>query len=262
METKTTPKFQAHLQRGGTGLLEMRRLLEAFAEHGNLERLKQQAFKENLLGKTSERLVKDMLYAFKRRFLEPLDLPPVRLIAQAMCSPIPDVAKNQVLFPYFVHTDPLVEECYRDLVLARLGSSQAQLATGEVIDYLSTLSESHPELARWSEHLRVRWSQGFLALLRHFGLMERHPRTTLRRLWLLPESFAFFWLWFWQQDQSFWDADRSEVWLILQLDERGKNELLTDGQLRGWWHYQRLGEIVQFKPRFSSVEEWIKDGLA
>lgn len=94
-DVEITHKFQAHIQRGGVGLLEMRRLLEAFAEHGDLEKLRDQAFKENLLGKTSSHLVKDMIYAFKRRFLQPIDLPTVDLVSQAMCSSMVDSAKTQ-----------------------------------------------------------------------------------------------------------------------------------------------------------------------
>jgi len=47
-----------------------------------------------------------------------------------------------------------------------------------------------------------------------------------------------------------------------QMDERNKDELLTEGQLRHWWHYQRSGDLVRFQPRFGSVEEWLNHGLA
>lgn len=260
METPT--RFQSHLQRGGTGLPEMRRFLEAFAQHHDFERLKQQARHENLLGKTSSHMVNDALHAFKRRFLQPTSLPPTHLVAQAMGAPMPEAAKTQILFPYFVCTDPLVDECYRSLVLRRLENPKAALTRAEVTEHLLELGKQHPELTKWSEYLRVRWARGFLALLRQFGLMERHPRTHLRRLYLLPEPFAFYWLWFCQKDGSFWDATRNEVWTLLQLDERRKEELLAEGQLRGWWHYQRAGEIVSFVPRFTGVEEWLKNGLA
>lgn len=258
----TAPRFQAHLQRGGIGLSDMRRLLEAFAAHGDLEKLEYQALKENLLAKTSDHAVKAMLSAFKRRFLQPVGLPPARLVADAMLSPLPEGAKNQILFPYFVSSDPLVETCYRDLVLPRLNSLDSQLARREVQDYLIALSDGNPELKEWSDYMLLRWSRAFLTLLRRFGLVGHHPDTQLRRLWLLPESFAFFWLWFRKEGGSFWEAERGGPWALLQLDERSKEELLTEGQLRGWWAYQRLGDIVEFQPRFSNLEEWMDSGLA
>jgi hypothetical protein len=262
VEAQTTRRFQANLHRGGMGLSETRRLLELFAEHEDFERLRQQALKENALGKTSDHHVRAMIYAFKRRFLQPFDLPPAHLVGAAMHSRMVDAAKTQIILPYFLRSDALAEECYRKLVLTRLGSSQAHLRTTEVVAHLVVLSENHSELNEWSDYLSLRWSRGFLALLRHFGLMERHPRTGLRDLWLLPEAFAFFWLWFWQQDNSFRKAERSEIWELLQVDERRKNELLAEGELRHWWYHHRLGGIVQFQPRFTSVKEWLENGLA
>ena len=260
MEDK--PKFQAHLQRGGTTLNEMRRLLEAFAEHHDYKLLRKQALEENLLGKSSEHFIKDLLSVFRRVFLKDLGLPPVGSVALAMRSNISDAAKVQILFPYFVRSDPLVERCYRDLVIKRLNEREPSLTSGEVAAHLLELSTRHPELGRWSDYLRLRWSRGFIALLRHFGLMERHPRNEIRRLWLLPEPFAFFLLWLWEREGSFLEAERDEIWEILQLTDQLREELLSEGEVRGWWRYQRLGEIVEFQPQFSNPEEWLYHGLA
>ncbi|MBC7335932.1 MAG: DUF1819 family protein, partial [Clostridia bacterium] len=247
---------------GGTGLAEMRRLLEAFADHGDYHRLREQALRENLLGKTSEHMVDAMLQAFRRRFLRAEDLPPAPVVALAMRAHMPEAAKAQILLPYYIRADSLVEECYRSLVLARLKVPAPVLTRDEVVEHLLKLGEGHPELLKWSAYLRLRWARGFLALLRQFGLMERHPRTSLRRLYLLLECFAFFWLWLCQKDGSFWDAERDKIWPLLQADGRQKEELLLQGQLRGWWHYQRAGDIVSFTPRYASVEEWLEGGLA
>ncbi len=259
MSTETV-KFQAHLQRGGLGLEEMKRLLLAFAELGDVDEVTKRALRENLLGKTSGWMVKDMLYAFRRRFLSDSGLPPADLIALFLKGRVSEVAKNQVLFPYFVVTDPLVERCYRDLVLSRI-SNPGQLTKEDVRAYLEELSAHHPELAKWSEELRRRWSRGFLTLLRRFGLMERSPGKGLKRLWLLPEPFAFFWFWFWERGGSFWFAAEQTLWELLQVNRQQMEELLVEGRLRGWWSYQRSGRIVEFQPRFLVLWEWLENAL-
>lgn len=251
-------KYQAHLQRDGTGLEEMRRLLLAWAKHGDWERLREQALRENLLGKRSDDFIKDLLGAFRRRFLRPTDLPPAPLVARMLQAPIPEAAQVQMLFPYFLRADPLAERCYRDLVLPRLEAAAPALTTAEVQAHLEALAREHPELARWSPILRARWARGFTALLRRFQLMEQAPRTGLKRLYLLPEPFAFFWLWAWEQNGSFWEADRLDLWTLLQADKRVREELLAEGQLRGWWTYQRSGSIVSFHPRFPALGAWLE----
>jgi hypothetical protein len=254
-------KFQAHLQRGGIGLEEMKRLLLAYAECGDELEVKRRAFEDNLLGKTSKWVVKDMLYAFRRRLLSNSGLPPAELVGTLLKFSIPEAAKNQTLFPYFIVTDPLAERCYRDLVLSQVNNSNPQLTRKEVRQHLEALSLNHPELAKWSEKLKERWSSGFLTMLRRFNLMERSPKKNLKRLWLLLKPFAFFWLWFWEQGGSFWSAVEHPLWELLQVDERRIEELLVEGQLRGWWSYQRSGSIVDFQPRFPTLKEWLVNAL-
>ena len=255
-------EFRAHLQRGGIGLREMQRLLEAYAEHGDWGRVRELVRQENFLGKTSDYAISAVLKAFRRRFISDLGLPPVDLVAQMMVSKISQLAKVQILLPYYLLSDPLIQHCYHELVLKRLNSERPTLTSAEVHEYLTVLGEKHGELARWSDYLRRRWARAFLTLLRHFGLMEPHPRTKLQKLWLLPEPFGFFYLWFWERNGSFWRVRQEELWVLLQLDEKRWEELLSEGQLRGWWVYQRSGDIVQFRPIYDHLEEWLRDGLA
>jgi len=254
--------FQAHLQRGGIGISEILRLLQAYRQHGEWERVKQLALSENILGKTSDHMVKSVLYTFKRLFFSDTGLPPVDLVSQFMDVDLPQLARMQTLLPYFLLSDPLVKQCYCDLVLNRLSSNKSTLVSSEVVEYLLTLSIEHPELLKWSEYLRKRWARGFISLLRKFGLMEPSPQKGLRSLWLLNEPFAFFWFWFWQKDGSFWSVWKKEIWELLQLDDKHKEKLLIDGESCGWWTYRRSGEIVHFQPKFSSLLDWIENGLA
>lgn len=262
MSSEQTKKYHAHLHRGGTGLLEMRRLLEAYAEHSDWEELKAQARTNNLLGKTSAHMVDALLAAFRRRFLLPLGLPGALSVAMAMRSAMPEAAKTQVLLPYYLRSDGLVERCYRDLVLPKVALPGATLCLDEVQAHLQHIAAQHPEVGAWSDYLQLRLARGFLALLRHFGLLERHPGTALHRLWLLPEAFAFFWLGLWFASGSYWAAAEDDLWLLLQTDPERRGRLLDEGQVRGWWSYQQLASIVQFQPRYSSVEEWLQHGLA
>lgn len=260
-EQVTQPKFEAHLQRGGTGVPEMIRLLQAYAEHEDIEKLKDQVFKEHLLGKTSTDMEKDVFYAFRRRFTRPNDLPSANYIAYMMNSRISEAAKTQLLFPYFLASDPMATHFYQKLVLTRISTSQSSLQIDDVYTYFEDASQSHPEIAKWSTEVRRRWCRGFIFFLRQFKLLEPKPGVILRRLWLLPEAFAFYWLWFWYQEESYHQANQNSWWPILQVDQAFKNDLLTEGQLRNWWRLQQAGEIVQFDPKYNSLGEWIDHGL-
>jgi hypothetical protein len=259
--TETVKKFKADLHRGSLGLTETRRLLEAFAETHDLEEVNRKATLQNLLGKTSDAHVRAMLSAFRRRFIQDLGLPSLDVLGLAIRSSIPEVAKNQLLLPYYLRSDLLVEFCYRDMVLSQLGQSSPRLTTQEIVNWIAAVSVNHPELKEWSDYLRIRWSRGFLALLRQFALMEQHPKKQLKRLWLLPEAFGTFWLWLWGKDKSFWVVQRNNLWQMLQLSSKLINDMLAEGELRRWWHFEKLGSIVQFESNYANVEEWLKTGM-
>jgi len=261
MAVTVAPFYRAHLHRGGIGMREMLRLLDAYARSGNWTTVRREAVEENLLGKTSGHQVRDLLKAFRRRFLSAPTLPPAESVGQFLRSPIPEAAKIQVLLPYYVLTDPLVERCYRDLVLPRLASGLAELPAPAIRAHLESLGEEHAELHRWSPTLRERWIRGFRTLLRQLRLMDRHPSSRLRRPILLPEPFGFYWLWHWERSESFREAEVANLWDLYLLDVEQRERLLGEGQVRGWWTYQRLGPIVQFHPAYVDLKEWLRYGL-
>jgi hypothetical protein len=252
--------YRAHLHRGGIGLQEMIRLLDAYARYGDWQTVRREALEENLLGKTSGYQVRDLLKAFRRRFLSDSNLPPAHSVGQFIRSPLPEAAKIQVLLPYYVLTDLLVERCYRDLVVPRLSSLPAELTATEVREHLESLEAEHPELRRWSKTMRERWICGFRTLLRQFRLMDQHPSSRLRRPMLLPEPFGFYWLWLWERFGSFREAEAADLWSLYLLDVEQRERLLGEGQVRGWWTYQRLGSIVQFHATYD-LNGWLRHGL-
>ena len=118
--------YKCNLHRAGVFLLENIRLLKAFAVYGDFKRLSEEALKENLLGKTSAHTIKAILQAFRRRFLNPHpSLLPAALVAQAVKAALPEVAKTQILFPYYLLSDAPVADVYRGLVLPQVSRGTA-----------------------------------------------------------------------------------------------------------------------------------------
>lgn len=254
--------YKCDLHRGGVSLLETIRLLKAFTVRGDFKHLSEEAFQNNLLGKTSIHTIKAILQAFRRRFLNPHPLlPPAVLVAQAVKTALPDVAKTQILFPYYLLGDALVADIYREIVLPRLSRENSVLARDAVLEFLEEKSVTHPELKDWADYTKVRWAQGMLAFLRDFGLLERAPGTTLGPLILRREAFAFYWLWLREQGFSFRGAKACELWPLLQVSEQRFAELLFEGQKEKWWCYEEAGGLVEFHARFATVEEWLTSAV-
>lgn len=254
--------YKCNLHRGGIHLLETIRLLKAFAVHGDFKRLSEEALKENLLGKTSTHTIKAMLQAFRRRFLNPHpSLPPAALVAQAVKAALPEVAKTQILFPYYLLSDALVADIYRELVLPQVSRGNGVLTRDAVLGFLEEKGRTHPELKKWAAYTKVRWARGMLAFLRDFGLLERAPGTKLRPFILRREAFAFYWLWLKSQGLAFGEAKAHELWPLLQVSGPRFAELVFAGQKEQWWRYEEAGGLVEFHTPFATVEEWLRSAV-
>lgn len=241
--------FAANLQRVGLAEVETEVLLSAYATAGDWGKVRELALGRNLLGKRTTKHTKGILEAVARRYLRgPAWLPSAQAVAALFASPsVPSRAKTQVAFLYTVADDALVQVCLEALVTSRSAVS-AYLYVDEVLDFLRNVAADHPELERWQPYLRRRWSQGFCALLRDVGFMEKAPSFRLISPVILPEAFGFVFPWLIEAVGSVRAALEHEALGWWGLDVVGKNQLLAVGQDRGWWHYASAGSMIEFRP--------------
>lgn len=258
-----TVRYKANLQRAGAAIPETITLLTEYARCHDWQKVREAALKENLLQKGSSHTVKGILTAIRQRFWNTdSQLPPADLVSQAMITDIPPAAKSQILYPYVCATDALVKQTMLHLVKPLItSSSDASLTSDDVRGSLRIEMASHPELEAWSDYLQVRWSKGFLALLRDFGLMEAAPGNRLVRPVVRVEAWAFFLLWLLHSGVVPLAALENSLWDLYLMRESDKEALLTEAQARGWLYYSRAADIVELQPRHASLEEWIHAGL-
>lgn len=254
-ETLSTSRYKADLQRTGAALKESLLLLQEFAALGDWQAVRRKAISENLLQKGSSHTVDYILRAVRRRFFAKVDaLPEAPLLAKAVASSMPKAAKEQILYAYIEKTDPLVEACLQHLVGPKLAGLQPSLTQEEVLAFLDTEAEIHPELQRWSESLKTRWTWRFLALLREFRLLESAPKNGLKRPLLAVEAFTFFLFGFLDAGLSGQEALKHDLWDLYFLTDREKQTLLDLAQERGWLAYQRLVDILELTPKYPLLE--------
>jgi hypothetical protein len=256
-------EYKANLQRVGAAIPETITLLIEYARRQDWGQVRAAALKENLLQKGSSYTVKGILTATRQRFWNTDgQLPPADVVSQAMITDISPAARSQILYLYICATDSLVRQTVLHLVKPLMASSpNASLSPDDVRDFLRREMGSHPELQAWSDYLQTRWSQGFLALLRDFGLMEPAPSNRLLHPVVRVEAFAFFLLWLLQSGTVPLPALEHPWWDLYLMRDSDKQSLLAQAQARGWLYYSRAADIVELQSRYASVEEWIHAGL-
>jgi hypothetical protein len=238
-------------------------LLSEYSRLGDWEEVSHMAFQRNLLRKRSSHTIQGIVRAARKRFLQDHGpLPSAELLSRMVSASVSERAKAQALFTYLCASDRLVEQAVQLLVRPRLeASSSCHLTVADVVEFIDKERGSHPELGGWSEYLKRRWARGFLALLRDFDLMEPAPSKRLTTPLLRVEAFTFLLLGLLESGLPPAEALKHPTWNLFLLDEHERERLLAEAQARGWIYYSRAGEILELKPRYPSLEEWLCDGL-
>ena len=258
-----TGVYKADLQHAGTAIPESIIIFSEYLKHRDWTQLRDSVLKRNLLKKRSSVTASNFLRAVRRRFFaDHSPLPSADSVAYAMVADMPHVAKAQILYPYVCKADALIEQMILRLVKPRLeGSFSSNLTKEDVINFLREESSSHPELRSWANSLTMRWTRGFLALLRDFGMMEPAPSNRLSMPLVRVEAFTFFLFGLFQSGFPPVKVMNNSLWDLYFLENPEIERLLVGAQARGWLYYSKAGDVVELKPRYTSIGEWLKSGL-
>lgn len=256
-------KYESGLTGEGVSLYEMLKLIELYKDTGDYRKLRMKVFSENYLGKNSDSRIDNILRAFKKRFLSSDDtgLPPVKNLSFAIDSDLPEESKRQILFPYYLFSDNLLRTTYDELVIKNMEKGERlTINNADVVDYLKELGKEHKNIATWSENSEKKWATRFLTFLRTFGMLEKYPENKLKKMYVLPETFAFFALWFADNGLPFQKIISYILWRFYLMNGEEVLERTYYGNKKDWWYFEKAGGIITYQPKYN-LEGWLEHGL-
>lgn len=256
-------KFECGLVRAGISFYEMIKLIGLYKDMGDYGKLRKEVFAENYLGKNSDSRTGDILKAFKKRFLttDIIKLPAVKNLAHAIDSDLPDESKRQILFPYYLFSDDLLRTIYSELVIESIENGKMLTLTNvDVVDSLKKLGKKHKNIATWTESTKKKWATRFLTFLRTFGILGKYPANKLKKMYVLPETVAFFAFWFADNGLPFQRIKSHSLWEFYLMHTEEVLEWIYYGNKKDWWYFEMAGDIISYQPNYN-LEGWLKDGL-
>jgi hypothetical protein len=249
--------YKADLQRVGSLINESFIVLTEYDKVRDWQQVKESIISQNLLNKQSSQTIQGILTAIHKRFFRKHEfLPPVELLAKFSTKNISKITKIQLLYPYICESDYLIKNMVLNLVANKINQSQIILTKNEILEFLIKEQKTHPELKKWSDHLKDRWIRGFLAFLRDFNVMEKAPSNKLVKTSLRTETFTFFMLGLLDKKLNTKDVLKNEIWRLYFLKNAEIEHFLVETQDRGWIYYSRAGEIIELKSKFG-LEGWL-----
>jgi predicted transcriptional regulator len=249
--------YKADLQRVGSLINESFIVLTEYDKVRDWRQVKEKIISQNLLNKQSSQTIQGILTAIHKRFFRNHEfLPSVELLAKVIARNIYKIVKIQLLYPYICESDHLVKNMILNLVANKINQSQIILTKNDVLEFLEKEQRTHPELKKWSDYLKGRWTGGFLAFLRDFNIMEKAPSNRLIKSSLRIETFTFFMLGLLDKKLSTKEILKNEIWRLYFLKNAEIEHFLVETQARGWIHYLRAGEVIELKPKYD-LEGWL-----
>jgi sulfur relay (sulfurtransferase) DsrC/TusE family protein len=251
--------YKADLQRVGSLINESFIVLTEYDKVKDWQQVKEKIISQNLLNKQSNQTIKGILIAIHKRFFRNYEfLPSVELLAKAITKNISKIIKIQLLYPYICESDNLIKNMMLNLVANKINQSQIILTKNEILEFLEKEQKTHPELKKWSNYLKGRWTRGFLAFLRDFNVMEKAPSNKLVKPSLRTETFMFFMLGLLDKKMNIKDVLKNEIWRLYFLKNAEIEHFLVETQARGWIYYSRVGEIIELQPKYN-LEWWLNE---
>ncbi len=249
--------YKADLQRVGSLINESFIALAEYDKVKNWQQAKENIVSRNLLNKQSSQTTQGILAAIYKRFFKSHEfLPSVDLLAKAITKNISKIAKAQLIYPYICESDLLLKNMLLNLVANKISRLQMILTKSDVLEFLEKERKTHPELQKWSDYLKGRWTRGFLAFLRDFNIMAKAPSNKLIKPSLRIEAFSFFMLGLIDKNLKIKKILENEIWNLFFLKNTEIENFIIEMQARGWIHYSKAGEIIELTPKFN-LEGWL-----
>jgi hypothetical protein len=219
----------------------------------------EEVIRDNLLKKKSDSYIRHLVRLFNSRYVVKHEsLPALGYLSSFVSKVKSPSARVQVLYQYICESDSFVDLFIADLVAKKIEEYSSFILTRAMFEeFLTTESQFHPEMKKWARGTTGKLGRDLFAFLRSSGLMEKNRGTTVRKIVIKPEPFAFFLYGLLSKNLDTSSILNSHLWKRYFMSMSEIDSLLTDCQLRGWLQYRNFGGISELVPRFKSLEEWL-----
>ena len=235
-------------------------VLQNYYEIKDWDQLKSYVLAENILMKSSTDQLTTVLSAIKNRYSKNSTIyPPLKDLAQFESMEIPFSLKKQVLLPYFLNSEPLVEHLLLSYVIPLVHNTYKPEITYEtVMEWIRIESDSHKELEKWAFTVLRKWSMAFLTFLRKFDYMVSKTNQQLTIPLLRDETFAYFFLYNFLAGKKPEAISNLNIWKYFALTETDFQKFFYSLNARGWIDSRQAGEIAEIFVNYSNFGEWME----
>jgi hypothetical protein len=216
----------------------------------NLER----AQRENIFGKASRRRVNDILTIFRQRYFDDPDVGGA-LVTLAQGG-APANWLDPMLYFFAAQNDRTLRDMVVQVIYPRHLMGRADLPVEVVTSTLRQWVAEGLTAKPWGEETMVRVSQGVMATLRDFGLLQGAVRKQIAPIYLPDPAFALAALWLLRHEGAGARVLQSDDWKLFLLPVEGVERFLIEAHQQHLLTYYAAGSITRLEFPADTLTEY------
>jgi len=210
--------------------------------------------RENLLGKASRSRVEDILAILRQRYL--IDESVTRALVVLTKKQFPGLSLDRILYFHAARADRLLHDTVTEMLLPQKGRGVTDIDLNEIQRTLSRWVAEGKTTVEWSEPTIQRVTQGLLAALRDFGVLEGAVKKRIAAICLPVEAFAYLAFYLKQQQPSGARLIDHPDWKLFFLTHEGVERFLIESHQRGLLEYHAAGSVTRLTFPAPNLEEF------
>jgi len=253
MPSAQTIVYTAKIIRAGALLTDTKSLLshwdETLSTRENLDHFQ----RENIFAKSSRSRVREILVAFRQRYLT--SEPVTRALVTLVKGSFPAEALDRVLYFHAARSDLLLHNAVTDLLAMRLRRGLQDIHTTDVEAWVKQQIAGGKTVGQWSDITINRCAREILSTLRDFGVLQGAVKKRIAPMYLPIEAFAFLALCLRQNQPSGERLLSDPDWGLFFLSRQSVERFFLEAHQQRLLEYHAAGSIIRVTFPTESLQE-------
>jgi len=216
----------------------------------NVQRLQS----ENVFGKASRSRVEDILAIFRQRFMAEESV--TKALVLLVKERFPAASLDRILYFHTAKADQLLFDIVTEIFYPKQAQGLVDLDALDVQRSIHKWVEAGKTASAWSEITTLRVTQGVLAALRDFGVLQGAKNKKIAPAYLTVEAFAYIAFYLKQHQPSGAKLVELPDWKLFFLPLEGVERFLIDAHQHGLLEYHAAGTVTRLTFPTESLAEY------
>ncbi len=223
---------------------------ESRSVNENLERFR----RENIFGKASRSRIEDILTIFRQRYLQSESV--TRSLVILVRDGFPSESLDRILYFFAAQTDRLLHDIVTEVISHYYSVGKTDISVDDIQAAVARWISEGKMTGDWSKNTIVRVTQGLLATLRDFGVLQGAVNKRLAPIYLPVEAFAYLAFYLQQRQPSGERLLEDPEWQLFFLARHAVERFFLEAHQQHLLEYRAAGSIIRITFPATSIEEY------